>query len=113
MVLKDLGYLTFEEPYKRFYAHGLIIKDGAKMSKSKGNIINPDAYIKKFGADTLRSYLHFLGPFDQTGDFRDTGVEAMNRFLKRVWSLFKKHIEDGKWKVENSPEDLRMMHKTI
>lgn len=87
-VFKDLNLVkNFDEPFPRFYAHGLIIKDGAKMSKSKGNVVVPDEYIKKFGADTLRSYLMFLGPFDQGGDFRDSGIEGMNRFLKRVWTL--------------------------
>lgn len=87
-VFKDLGLVqNFDEPFPRFYAHGLIIKDGAKMSKSKGNVVVPDDYIKKFGADTLRSYLMFLGPFDQGGDFRDSGIEGMNRFIKRVWTL--------------------------
>ncbi|MEX2007270.1 MAG: class I tRNA ligase family protein, partial [Candidatus Levyibacteriota bacterium] len=100
MVLADLGYFGFsskgrpasgwEEPYERFYAHGLLIKDGAKMSKSKGNVIVPDAYIAKFGADTLRMYLMFLGPFSAGGDFRDSGIEGMNRFLRRVWTLLKK-----------------------
>ncbi len=56
MVLKDLGYLDFEEPTKSFFAHGLIIKDGAKMSKSRGNVVNPDEYIVKYGADALRLY---------------------------------------------------------
>jgi leucyl-tRNA synthetase len=88
MVIKDLGLIDFEEPFLRFYAHGLIIKDGAKMSKSKGNIINPDEYIKKYGADTLRMYLRFLAPFNQSGDFRDSGIEGMNRFVKRVWTMF-------------------------
>lgn len=88
MVLHDLGYLSFEEPFTRFYAHGLIIKDGAKMSKSKGNVINPDDYIKKYGADAVRCYLLFLGPFNQGGDFRDTGMEGMAKFIKRVWALF-------------------------
>lgn len=87
-VFKDLGLVQdFDEPFPRFYAHGLIIKDGAKMSKSKGNVVVPDEYIKKFGADTLRSYLMFLGPFNQGGDFRDSGIEGMNRFIKRVWTL--------------------------
>jgi len=63
MVLKDLGYIDFEEPFKKFRAHGLITKDGAKMSKSKGNVVNPDEYYKKYGADALRTYLMFLGPF--------------------------------------------------
>jgi len=88
MVLHNLGYIDFEEPFARFYAHGLIIKDGAKMSKSKGNIINPDQYIRKFGADAVRCYLLFLGPFNQGGDFSDTGMEGMYKFIKRVWTLF-------------------------
>ena len=112
MFLKDMGLIQFDEPFARFYAHGLIIKDGAKMSKSKGNIINPDQYIKKFGADTLRCYLHFLGPFDQTGDFRDSGVEGMNRFLKRIWTLFSQ-VQSSKFKVQSSNEALKMMHQTI
>jgi leucyl-tRNA synthetase len=88
MALHDLGKISFEEPFVKFRAHGLIVKDGAKMSKSKGNVIVPDEYIKKFGADTLRAYLMFMGPFSQGGDFRDTGIEGMYRFLKRVWTLF-------------------------
>ncbi|HVF69308.1 MAG TPA: class I tRNA ligase family protein, partial [Xanthomonadales bacterium] len=112
MFLKDQGLISFEEPFKRFYAHGLIIKEGAKMSKSKGNIINPDQYIQKYGADTLRAYLHFLGPFDQTGDFRDSGVEGMHRFLKKVWKLFSQ-VESRKSKVESSSEGLRIMNQTI
>jgi leucyl-tRNA synthetase len=87
MVLHDLGYLEFEEPYIRFYAHGLIIAEGAKMSKSRGNVIIPDEYIAKYGADTLRTYLMFLGPFDAGGDFRDTGIAGMYKFLNRVWRI--------------------------
>lgn len=110
MVLFDLGYIKFEEPFARFYAHGLIIKDGAKMSKSRGNVINPDEYIRKYGADTLRMYLHFLGPFDKGGDFRDTGIEGMDRFLNRVWTLLKKVQANDK---KLNEEALRMMHRTI
>lgn len=109
MVMHDLGYLDFEEPFARFYAHGLIIKDGAKMSKSKGNVINPDEYIKKYGVDTVRLYLRFLGPFNQTGDFRDSGIEGMNRFVKRVWHLFAETSRE----IPISPAALRMMHQTI
>jgi leucyl-tRNA synthetase len=87
MVLHDLNFCDFEEPFERFYAHGLIIKDGAKMSKSKGNVIVPDEYIRKYGADTLRTYLRFIGPFEDGGDFRDSGIEGMYKFLKRVWTL--------------------------
>jgi leucyl-tRNA synthetase len=87
MVLKDLGHLDFEEPFSKFYAHGLIIKDGAKMSKSKGNVVVPDEYIAKYGADALRTYLMFIGPYSDGGDFRDSGIEGIYRFLKRVWRL--------------------------
>ncbi len=87
MALHDMGYIDFDEPYTNFFAHGLVIKDGAKMSKSKGNVVNPDEYIKKFGADALRMYLMFMGPFFEGGDFRDTGMEGMYRFLGRVWRL--------------------------
>ena len=88
MVFNDLGLIShFEEPFTRFYAHGLLIKEGAKMSKSKGNVVIPDAYIKKYGADTLRAYLMFAGPFNLGGDFQDTGIEGMHRFLKRAWTL--------------------------
>ncbi|KKS77231.1 MAG: Leucine-tRNA ligase [Candidatus Woesebacteria bacterium GW2011_GWB1_43_14] len=85
--LSDMGYLDFKEPFPFLYGHGLIIKDGAKMSKSRGNVVNPDEYIKKYGADTVRMYLMFLGPFDQGGDFSDAGIEGMERFTKRVWNL--------------------------
>ena len=75
------------EPFIRFYAHGLIIKDGNKMSKSKGNVVVPDEYINLYGADTLRTYLMFLGPFNSGGDFRDTGIAGMYKWLSRVWRL--------------------------
>jgi len=87
MALHDFGYLDFEEPFKIFYAHGLITKEGAKMSKSKGNVVIPDEYIKKLGADTLRIYLMFLGPFNQGGDFTDAGIMGVHRFLNRIWKL--------------------------
>ncbi len=87
MALHDFGLLPFEEPFLTFFAHGLVIKDGAKMSKSKGNVVNPDIYIDKYGADALRMYLMFMGPFADGGDFRDTGMEGMYRFIGRIWRL--------------------------
>ena len=87
MVLHDAGMLGFEEPFRTFRAHGLIVKDGAKMSKSKGNVINPDDFISKWGADTFRTYLMFLGPFQEGGDFRDSGISGPRRFLEKVWDL--------------------------
>lgn len=88
MVFKDWGLLTFEEPFEKFRAHGLLISEGAKMSKSRGNVVVPDDYIRAFGADALRTYLMFLGPFDQGGNFQDKSIAGATRFLKRVWALF-------------------------
>jgi leucyl-tRNA synthetase len=85
MVLHDLGRLDFEEPYDVFRAHGLIIAEGAKMSKSKGNVIVPDPLIEEFGADTLRTYLMFLGPFEEGGDYRQDGIQGPFGFLHRLW----------------------------
>ena len=87
MALHDLGHLTFEEPFTRFRAHGLLVKDGAKMSKSRGNVVNPDGYFDRLGADTLRMYLVFVGPYEQGGQFSDRGIGGVRRFLGRVWDL--------------------------
>ncbi len=89
MVLHDQGLVPFEEPFRMFRAHGLIVKDGHKMSKSRGNVVIPDQYIAKWGADTVRLYLMFLGPFQEGGDFRDAGIVGPRRFLDRVWELVK------------------------
>jgi leucyl-tRNA synthetase len=110
MFLKDQGYLDFEEPFPYLFGHGLIIKDGSKMSKSKGNIVNPDEYIKKYGADVLRMYLMFLGPYDQGGDFRDTGMEGMERFLGRVRRLFE---NSKKLDAKNEKALYTKLHQTI
>jgi len=94
MVLHDLGHLDFEEPFTRFRAHGLIVKDGSKMSKSRGNVVIPDDYIAQWGADTFRMYLMFLGPLQEGGDFRDAGINGPRRFLDRVWAMVRE-AEDG------------------
>jgi leucyl-tRNA synthetase len=95
MVLHDLGHLPFDEPYRKFRAHGLIVKDGAKMSKSRGNVVVPDEYIAQWGADTFRMYLMFLGPFQVGGDFRDEGISGPRRFLEKVWSFVGDACREG------------------
>ena len=85
MVLKDVGLVAFEEPYQRFRKHGLLVKEGAKMSKSRGNVVIPDKYIQEWGADTFRTYLMFLGPYQEGGDFRDQGLQGPFGFLSRLW----------------------------
>ncbi|WP_367357081.1 leucine--tRNA ligase [Mesotoga sp.] len=87
MALHDMDLLPFEEPFASFRGHGLIIKDGEKMSKSKGNIVNPNEYFESHGVDSLRTYLMFMGTFLEGGDFRDSGMDAMRRFLNRVWDI--------------------------
>jgi leucyl-tRNA synthetase len=87
MALFDLGHTPVEEPFARLRLHGTITKDGCKMSKSRGNVVNPDAYIARYGADVTRMALLFLGPFDEDADFSDRGVVGMARFLGRVWEL--------------------------
>ena len=95
MVLHELGHVTFDEPFAKFRAHGLIVKDGAKMSKSRGNVVIPDEYIAKWGADTFRMYLMFLGPFQEGGDFRDEGISGPRRFLDKVWQLVEEAARDN------------------
>jgi leucyl-tRNA synthetase len=95
MVLHDLGHLPFDEPYRKFRAHGLIVKDGAKMSKSRGNVVVPDEYIARWGADTFRMYLMFLGPFQEGGDFRDEGINGPRRFLDKVWGFVNDACREG------------------
>lgn len=107
MVFHDLGFLHFEEPFPKFRAHGLLISEGGKMSKSKGNVVNPDEYIKKYGADVLRMYLMFLAPFEQGGDFRDAGIQGIVRFLERVRRTFR----NGSVGVREPLT--RLMHRTV
>ena len=110
MVLRDLGHLHFDTPYPKFRAHGLIVKDGAKMSKSRGNVVVPDNYIEQWGADTFRMYLMFLGPFQEGGDFRDSGIVGQRRFLEKVWALVH---EAAAAKVAGAPELQQKLHRTI
>ncbi|HLZ46872.1 MAG TPA: leucine--tRNA ligase [Gemmatimonadales bacterium] len=111
LVLQDLGHVPFESPYPKFRAHGLIVKDGAKMSKSRGNVVVPDVYIKEWGADTFRMYLMFLGPFQEGGDFRDTGIVGIRRFLERVWTLI--HDLGAGGGAKTTPAAEQKLHRTI
>jgi leucyl-tRNA synthetase len=83
----DMGLLDAEEPFQRLFTQGMITRDGAKMSKSKGNMISPVPYVERYGADTARCYILFIGPPDQEADWTDEGVEGVHRFLGRLWRL--------------------------
>jgi leucyl-tRNA synthetase len=109
MVLKDGGFVDFEEPFARFRAHGTIVRDGSKMSKSRGNVVNPDQYIEQWGADTFRTYLMFLGPYEEGGDFRDAGIAGVKRFLDRLWASVGAVRDDG----EPDVGVMRKLHQTI
>ena len=109
MVLHDMGFLNFEEPFTRFRAHGHIIREGAKMSKTKGNIVNPDQYYAEWGADSFRTYLMFLGPYEEGGDFRDQSISGVRRFLDRLWASATESTTSG----APDPEVMRKLHQTI
>ena len=114
MALHDLGVPgleKFEEPYARFRAHGTIVKDGAKMSKSRGNVVVPDELIAQWGADTVRMYLMFLGPYQEGGDFRDDSVSGIRRFLDKAWGL----VPDAPRTTHDARPDalVRQLHRTI
>ncbi|HEU4738121.1 MAG TPA: leucine--tRNA ligase [Solirubrobacterales bacterium] len=85
--LADLGSLGVQEPFANLFTQGMITRDGAKMSKSKGNTVSPGDYVERYGADTARTYVCFMGPPERGGDWTDEGVEGVNRFLSRLWRL--------------------------
>jgi leucyl-tRNA synthetase len=86
-VLRDLGFLSLDEPFQHLLTQGMVIKDGAKMSKSKGNVVDPDYLIERYGADTSRLFSLFAAPPEKDLDWSDQGVEGMSRFLHRLWRL--------------------------
>jgi leucyl-tRNA synthetase len=86
-VMHDLGLVGTREPFARLFTQGMIHHQGAKMSKSRGNVVSPDAIIQRFGADTLRLYILFMGPAADDAEWSDSGVEGQRRFLDRVWRL--------------------------
>jgi leucyl-tRNA synthetase len=85
--LRDMGHLEADEPFAALFTQGMITKDGAKMSKSKGNVVSPATIVEKYGSDTARAQILFIGPPDQDADWTDTGVEGMHRFLARLWRV--------------------------
>jgi leucyl-tRNA synthetase len=99
--LRDLGHLDVDEPFQRLFTQGMITRDGAKMSKSRGNVVSPGPIVERFGADTARAYILFIGPPDQDADWSDSGVEGMHRFLGR---LFRVAVEAAALPDEPAPE---------
>jgi leucyl-tRNA synthetase len=91
--LSDLDLLELREPFEALFTIGMITRDGAKMSKSRGNVVDPADYVERYGADTARSYVLFIGPSDQDADWTDEGLEGVHRFLTRLWRLSREVVE--------------------
>jgi leucyl-tRNA synthetase len=85
--LADLGHLDIQEPFRALFTQGMVTKDGAKMSKSRGNVVSPASIVERYGADTARCYILFIGPPEQDADWSDEGMEGVHRFLSRLWRL--------------------------
>jgi len=115
--LNDLGLINFSEPFSRLFTQGMIVKDGAKMSKSKGNVVSPDYIIDKYGADTMRLYILFMGPPDKDAEWQDEGLVGAWRFINRVLRLLDmlREHKGQKEKELNASEKklLRKMHLTV
>lgn len=114
-VLFDAGIVSHDEPFKRLVHQGMILgEDGEKMSKSRGNVINPDEVVKKFGADTLRLYEMFMGPLERDKPWSTTAIEGTHRFLERVWRVFFNDV--GECLLNDSApnlEDQKILHQTL
>jgi leucyl-tRNA synthetase len=110
---QDIGLIDYDEFALKRMQHGIVLgPDGNKMSKSKGNVINPDEVVKEYGADTARMYLCFMMPYEGTGPWSDQTIAGVNRFLKRGWGIY----QNGKWIIENGKEDKKLvvkLNKTI
>ena len=111
--IRDMGIVNFDEPFTRLFNQGIIGSQGEKMSKSKGNVVTPDDYVSQMGADAVRAYLMFVGPWEQGGDWNDNGIVGMSRWLNRVWSLVTTEYEENSIDAGITKECLRTMHKTI
>jgi leucyl-tRNA synthetase len=121
-VLRDMGYLDADEPFLNLLTQGMVIKDGAKMSKSKGNVVDPDDMVKTYGADTVRLFCLFASPPERDLDWSDQGVEGAFRFLSRIWRLVAENLDDllpakayaGEGELAGELSDLhRKTHQTI
>ncbi len=107
--IRDLGIVEFGEPFTRLFNQGIIISGGQKMSKSRGKVIAPDTYVSELGADTVRVYLMFIGPWEQGGEWDDSGIKGISRWLNRVWSIV---LEGYEPKAEDEAKTKELRHIT-
>ncbi len=113
--LADMDLVGFQEPFAKLFTQGMITRDGAKMSKSKGNVVAPEDYVQRFGADTARCYILFIGPPSLDADWQDSGVAGVHRFLSRLWTAAVEAPEEGSAGAEpgEAGELLRKAHWAI
>lgn len=111
--IRDMGLVDFDEPFTHLFNQGTIIYRGGKMSKSKGNVIAPDKYVAELGADTVRGYLMFIGPWELGGEWSDRGIMGINRWLNRVWSLVETNYTCQSTQPEAEKELRHITHKII
>jgi len=109
--IRDMGLVDFSEPFKRLFNQGIIISGHQKMSKSRGNVVNPDEYVAELGVDTVRAYMMFIAPWEQGGEWDDSGISGISRWLNRLWHLV---LDEYKPSGSRGDEELvRMTHQTI
>jgi len=116
--LRDMGLINFGEPFTRLFNQGVIIAEKQKMSKSRGNVITPDEYVSEQGADVVRAYLMFVGPWEQGGEWDDSGISGISRWFNRLRELILEEYEEDKGvspavRQESERELARMMHQTV
>jgi len=111
--MRDLGIVDFAEPFTRLYNQGVIVIERQKMSKSRGRVITPDEYVEELGADAVRAYLMFIGPWNQGGEWDDRGIKGVARWLNRVWSLVMGAYRPEKPEAEETKNLRHLTHKTI
>ncbi|MEW6651993.1 MAG: leucine--tRNA ligase [Bacteroidota bacterium] len=111
-VLRDIGLVNSDEPFQKLIHQGTITNNGAKMSKSKGNIVNPDDFIVNVGADVFRMYLMFMGPYELGGDWSDKGIVGVDRFVQRVYSMFEANAGAAKQAASKDKFDITELNET-
>ena len=112
-LMRDEGLINSDEPFKRLLTQGMVLKDGSKMSKSKGNTVDPQALIDRFGADTVRLFIMFAAPPEQSLEWADAGVEGAHRFLKRLWAAIHEHTEQTLDSTQINSADLNEAQKAM
>lgn len=111
--IRDCGIIDFDEPFLKLFNQGTVIYQGDKMSKSRGNVVTPDLYVSDLGADAVRTYIMFVGPWELGGEWNDNGIVGMSRWLNRVWNMVTAEYKEKAVDADTEKEARRMTHKTI